>query len=292
MAGWIAQVTTLLRDLPADATTEMAYLPTGATIRVVSRGEGPVLVLVPGWTCSAEFFAAQLEGLAGRFRVVAYDPRGHGDSPDTPTGNSFAQRGRDLAALLDHLAGDGKKVHLLGWSFGVFDVLSYLRDHGYDRVDRLVLCDETPKCPADPNDPDDWGETPLTQDGIVALLRAVIDDRVGFWTAYAAYMLGLPEETPAEHPDVARVVELGLKTPDHVAIATAADGATTDLSAAAAAASRAVPTLFMAREDWADDARRWVGRVMPDAQFETMPFHMGFATHPDQFNGIVEKFLS
>ncbi len=277
-------------QIPDDASTEMIDLPTGATLRVVSRGNGPVLVLVPGWTCSADFFAAQLLGLADRYRVVAYDPRGHGESPDTLTGNSFTQRGADLRALIEHLGED--KVHLLGWSFGVFDVLAYLRDNGFDRVDHLILCDETPKCPANPNDPDDWGETPLTPDGIVALLRAVIDDRRGFWTAYAAYMLGLPDDTPPDDEDIARVVELGLKTPDHVAIATAADGSTTDLSATASAASRVVPTLFIAREDWAGDARSWVGRNMPDARFDTMPLHMGFATHPDDFNSQVASFLS
>jgi pimeloyl-ACP methyl ester carboxylesterase len=246
--------------------------------------------MAPGWTCSADFFTHQLAGLADVADVIAYDPRGHGGSDKPTTGNNFAQRGRDLAALLDEL-GLGRVV-LMGWSFGVFDVLSYIRDHGTDRVAGVVLCDETPTCPADPQDPDAWGEAPLTMDGIVTFLRLTIDAREAFWTGYAKYMLGLPDETPDDHPDVARVVELGLQTPEHVAIATMADGVATDLADAARTAAAAVPTLFVAKEEWADDARRWVGANLPSATFATMPCHMGFVTDPDGFNATLRGFLA
>lgn len=52
----------------------------------------------------------------------------------------------------------------------------------------------------------------------------------------------------------------------------------------------AVPTLFIAREDWAEDAKRWVIANMPEATFETMPVHMGFATAPGEFNAAVARF--
>ena len=151
---------------------------------------------------------------------------------------------------------------------------------------------ETPKVPADPGDPSEWGEAVLSHDGIVAFLRAMIDTRTEVWTEYAIYMLGLPEDTQADHPDVARVVELGLQTPEHVAIATAADGLTSDFSAEAAAVAASLPTLFIAREDWADDAQRWVSTRMPGAQFATMPVHMGFATAPEPFNEAIARFAA
>jgi non-heme chloroperoxidase len=279
-----------MTPLPTGTSEHAIDVDAGTTLRVLRRGSGPALVMAPGWTCSADFFSHQLAGLADVHDVIAYDPRGHGGSSKPLTGNNFAQRGRDLAALLDAL--ELERVILLGWSFGVFDVLSYIRDHGTERLAGLILCDETPTCPADPSDPDAWGEAPLSMDGIVLFLRLAIDARTEFWTAYAKEMVGLPEDTPDDHPDVTRIVELGLQTPEHVAIATMADGVATDLGDTARATAAAVPTLFIAKEGWADDAKRWVDTNLPSASFATMPFHMGFVTHPDAFNATVKEFTS
>lgn len=278
----------LLPPVPP-TVTETRVQAGDADLRILRAGSGRPLVLLPGWTCSADFFVHQLTGLADRFDVIAVDPRGHGGSDKPLTGNTFAQRGDDLAALLDALGLDD--VVLLGWSFGVLDALSYVRRHGTDRLAQVVLVDETPKVPADPSDPGEWGEAPLAHDGIVAFLRAMIDTRVEFWTAYAVYMLGLPEDTTADHPDVARVVELGLQTPEHVAVTTAADGLTSDYSVEATLVSETLPTLFVVRDDWAEDGRRWVGANMPAATFATMPVHMGFATAPAEFNDTVARFV-
>ncbi len=275
---------------PVPPTVTETRVPAGdIDLRILRAGSGRPLVLLPGWTCSADFFVHQLTGLSDRFDVIAVDPRGHGGSDKPLTGNTFAQRGDDLAALLDALGLDD--VVLLGWSFGVLDALSYVRRHGTDRLAQVLLVDETPKVPADPSDPDEWGEAPLAHDGIVAFLRAMIDTRVEFWTGYAVYMLGLPEDTTADHPDVARVVELGLQTPEHVAVTTAADGLTSDYSAEATLVSERLPTLFVARDDWAEDGRRWVSANMPAATFATMPVHMGFATAPEEFNDTVTRFV-
>lgn len=275
----------VLPALPDSVTVSEIPVADGVSLRVLRAGSGTPLVMLPGWTCSADFFVHQLTGLSDRFDVIAIDPRGHGGSSKPLTGNTFAQRGNDLAALVDALGLD--RFVLLGWSFGVLDALSYIRSHGTDRIEKLVIVDETPKVPADPADASEWGEAPLTHDGIVGLQRAVLDDRVGFWTAYASYMIG-SENTD----DIARIVELGLQTPEHVAVASVMDGATSDYSAEAASASAAVPTLFLAREDWADDARIWVTAHMPQAQFDMIPLHMGFATHPEDFNTKVREFAA
>ena len=275
----------VLPALPDSVTISEVPVADGVSLRVLRAGSGTPLVMLPGWTCSADFFVHQLTGLSDRFDVIAIDPRGHGGSSKPLTGNTFAQRGNDLAALVDALGLD--RFVLLGWSFGVLDALSYIRSHGTDRIEKLVIVDETPKVPADPADASEWGEAPLTHDGIVGLQRAVLDDRVGFWTAYASYMIGSENAD-----DVARIVELGLQTPEHIAVASVMDGATSDYSAEAASASAAVPTLFLAREDWADDARTWVTAHMPQAQFDTIPLHMGFATHPKDFNAKVREFAA
>lgn len=281
---------TYMAPLPPDTTEQRVPLDTGVTLRVLRRGSGPALVMAPGWTCTADFFTHQLDGLAAGREVIAYDPRGHGGSDKPLTGNTFAQRGRDLASLIDALGLE--RPALFGWSFGVYDVLSYVRDHGTDGVSAVILCDETPTCPADPNNPDAWGEAPLTLDGIVLFLRLTIDARAEFWTAYAKEMIGLPDDTPDDHPDVARIVELGLQTPEHVAVATMADGVSTDLADAARQTAAALPLLFIAKEGWAGDARRWVEENLAPVTFATMPYHMGFVTDPTGFNSTVESFLA
>ncbi len=140
--------------VPPDTSERMVALPSGVTLRVLSRGQGRPIVFVPGFTCTADFFAHQFAGLGDDFQVIAYDPRGHGGSDKPITGNNFTIRGADLDALLRELALD--KPILVGWSFGAYDVLAYVRDFGTDAIGGVVVCDETPKCPADPNDPADW----------------------------------------------------------------------------------------------------------------------------------------
>jgi len=193
-------------------------------------------------------------------------------------------------AKLDALEID--KAVLLGWSFGVYDVLAYVRDQGLDRVAGVVICDSPPTCAFDPSDSAAWGEAPLSMDGIVTFLRLAIDAREGFWTAYAKDMIGLPEDTPDDHPDVARIVSLGLQTPEHVATATMADGVATDLSAPAISAAESVPTLVIAKQAWADTAKAWTEANLPSADFATMPHHMGFVTNPDEFNQMLREHLT
>jgi pimeloyl-ACP methyl ester carboxylesterase len=275
--------------VPSDVSEELVTLSTGVSLRVLSRGSGRPIVFVPGWTCTADFFTHQFAGLGDEYRVISYDPRGHGGSDKPLEGNNFRQRGADLAALIDALK--LAKPVLLGWSFGAYDVLSYVRDSGVEKIGGVIICDETPKCPADPTDSTEWGEAPLTPDGMPALLRMVIDDRLGFWTWYAKYMIGLPEDTADDHPDVARIVELGMQAPEHVGIATIADGVSTDLSEAAAKAAASIPTMLMARHDWADDAKAWVKKNMPGADFETIDHHMGFVTNPTGFNQSIRSFV-
>ena len=279
---------TMMIETPEGTVETMVSVDSDLSLRVLRKGSGPAFVMAPGWTCTADFFNHQIEGLSDALDVIAYDPRGHGGSDKPLTGNNYTQRGADLAALLDALEVD--KAILFGWSTGVFDVLAYVRDHGTERVSALILCDETPTFPADPNDEDAWGEGPLTMDGIVYFLRLTIDAREPFWTAYAKDMIGLPEDTPDDHVDVARIVSLGMQTPEHVAVAMMADTVATDLSEAARAGSEAVPTLMMANDSWAEDGKRWTEANMPTSRFATMPYHMGFVTDPGEFNNTIREF--
>jgi len=64
-------------------------------------GDGPVVVLVHGHPFNRGMWAPQVAALRDRFRVIAPDLRGYGDSPVTPGTVSMAQLAADVGHLLD-----------------------------------------------------------------------------------------------------------------------------------------------------------------------------------------------
>ena len=68
----------------------------GVRLNLIEAGEGEVLLLLPGWSQSAALFRHQLEGLSDRYRVIALDWRGHGDSEKIETGYRISRLAMDL----------------------------------------------------------------------------------------------------------------------------------------------------------------------------------------------------
>lgn len=286
----IPDMTTTFPDLPTSVSSELVQVAEGVELRVLRAGSGEPVLFVPGWNYSAEVFVHQLTDLAADYEVLAVDPRGHGKSSKPLTGNNYPQRGRDLAALIEQL--DLTNLTLAGWSFGVLDVLSYLRDHGHDRVAKLILIDETPKVPADPANPAEWGEVPLSHDGMPAFIQFLSTDRDGFLAYISADALGVDLDEADSDETTQKLIADGAQTPEHIAIITGVEGFATDVSEAAIEFdSSGKPLLFIAKEAWADDARKWVGANLPSARFATMPVHAGFMTEPEAFNSNVRSFL-
>src|SRR3982751_1901290 len=65
-------------------------------VRYQNWGKGDkALVFVHGWTCSSEFWNANVAGLKDRWRVIAVDLPGHGgsDAPDVPYTMAFMAKG-------------------------------------------------------------------------------------------------------------------------------------------------------------------------------------------------------
>ncbi len=101
----------------------------GATIAFHDMGEGPLVLMLHGFTGNAHMNFI-LPGIAGRvmeagYRIVLPDFRGHGKS-DCPTGEHAWPRdaaARDLIALIHHLDAD---LHgIVGYSFGSIVALRF-----------------------------------------------------------------------------------------------------------------------------------------------------------------------
>jgi len=108
-------------------------------LRVEGERNSRPIVFVHGWAQSARAWAPQLAdpSLSERFRLVAMDLRGHGDS-EVPSAGYDDPRvwAEDLASVLD-FAGDDAIV--VGWSYGGMVIADYLRVHGSARLGGVVL---------------------------------------------------------------------------------------------------------------------------------------------------------
>jgi non-heme chloroperoxidase len=123
----------------------MATLTTndGAVLNYVDHGQGRPLVMLPGWGCSHRFFYKNLDALAASCRVLAVDPRAHGDSKDVDWGHRIARYAKDVKDLLETL--DLHDVTLLGWSMGAAICWSYLDLFGSERLAGHVSVDQSPR---------------------------------------------------------------------------------------------------------------------------------------------------
>ena len=112
----------------------------GIRLHYLEAGSGTPLVMIPGWSQSAEQFKYQLASLSSRYRVIAVDMRGHGESEKPNFGYKIARLSKDLHDVL--LALDLHDVALLGHSMGVSVIWSYWDLFGADRLAKLILVDQ------------------------------------------------------------------------------------------------------------------------------------------------------
>ncbi|MBF8188461.1 alpha/beta hydrolase [Nonomuraea sp. K274] len=108
----------------------------GARLYHEVRGEGPVLVAVPGGGGDAGVFDGIGEVLGAHFTVVAVDPRGYSRSVlDGPAEDQRVQVwSDDLSLLIEHLGGS---AYVFGGSDGGIVALDLLARHP-ERVRRVV----------------------------------------------------------------------------------------------------------------------------------------------------------
>jgi pimeloyl-ACP methyl ester carboxylesterase len=121
-------------ETAALSTTNMAY---------VDRGAGLSVLLVHGFPLDHTMWAAQIDALSGRSRVIAPDLRGFGRTPlaagDAERGISMEQYADDLVELLDALS-IREPIVLVGFSMGGYVAWQFVRKYG-SRLRGLVQCD-------------------------------------------------------------------------------------------------------------------------------------------------------
>lgn len=111
----------------------------GEHIYFEDRGQGPALVMVPGFLCTTKFFEKNAEVLSKEFRVITMDPRGQGNSSKACQGNTMLRNAQDIKELVEHLQLD--KFVLLGWSLAASMVVSYASHFDEGKLAGLVMMD-------------------------------------------------------------------------------------------------------------------------------------------------------
>jgi hypothetical protein len=77
----VASTGVATRTAQAQLPGEVGHLTTsdGVSLYYLEAGSGKPILMIPGWSQTAEQFKYQLTGLSDRYRVIAVDMRGHGD---------------------------------------------------------------------------------------------------------------------------------------------------------------------------------------------------------------------
>ncbi|MBH5333717.1 alpha/beta hydrolase [Streptomyces pactum] len=110
----------------------------GATLHYEVRGQGPLLLLIPGGTGGAASLATVAADLADTYTVVSYDPRGMSRSvlDDPEAEQRVEEHAEDAFRLLDALSPD-EPGRVFGASSGAITALHLLSTHP-ERLERVI----------------------------------------------------------------------------------------------------------------------------------------------------------
>ena len=116
----------------------------GIDINYEIEGEGPVVTFSHSLACNLSMWDEQVRALRGRYRVLRYDTRGHGQTGAPAGAYTLDQLADDLKSLLDGLG--IAATQFVGLSMGGMIGQVFALKHPA-MVQSLVLCDTTSRYP-------------------------------------------------------------------------------------------------------------------------------------------------
>jgi pimeloyl-ACP methyl ester carboxylesterase len=253
----------------AAAPPALAAAVDGANIHWTSKGTGPAIIFVHGWTCDESSWQGQVPTFSQRYRVITLDLPGHGRS-DLPKDGTFSME--LFARAVEAVRAEAKieRAVFIGHSMGTPVIRTYAlmypaRVAGLVLVDGLVqLASPSPAFTPPPM---------VGKEGMLAREKMIRG------------MFG-PATTPQLQEHILKMM-LGTKE----ATAAGAMTATWDQSWVKNDPIH-VPTLavYAARPLAARDA---INRVFPKAEYHEIPgsAHFLMMEKPDEFNQLLIAFL-
>ena len=120
---------------------ETIFVGPAPRIALSVHGSGPLVLFLHGIGGNRHHWNEQLPIFATRFKAVAWDARGYGQSDDYPGSLKFEDFTADVLRVLDHFK--QPKAHLVGLSMGGRIARNFALRHP-ERVAKLVLANTTP----------------------------------------------------------------------------------------------------------------------------------------------------
>jgi non-heme chloroperoxidase len=151
------------RAARADVPGEAGEVTTsdGVKLHYLEAGSGKPILMIPGWSQTAEQFKHQLTGLSDRYRVIAIDLRGHGESEKPEFGYKISRLAKDVHDVIHAL--DLNEVNILGHSMGSSVIWNYYDLFGPERLSKLLLIDQMPMITGNPA----WSEEERINSGAI-----------------------------------------------------------------------------------------------------------------------------
>jgi non-heme chloroperoxidase len=262
--------------LPRDVTDHFFQTSDGVRLHYLEAGppSAHTLVFVPGWTMPAWIWLPQIQVFSRHYHVIAFDPRGQGDSAVPPGGYEPIRRGRDIAEMIDRLG--GQRVVVVGWSLGVLDTLAAVHVAGDQRLAGLVLVDNS------------VGEEPAPQPYRPGPpRRGPPPSHMAAMKSFVRMMFHRPQ--PPSYLD--RLTEATLRTPEAASRLLLAYPVPRSYWREAVYATR-VPVLYVIRPRWVAQGENLM-RNRPNTEMEvfTDTGHALFVDDPARFNAVTAEFL-
>lgn len=106
------------------------------SLHYIEKGNGPAFILLHGNGEDGTYFKSQIEYFSDRYRMLAVDTRGHGQSPRGTAPFTMEQFSRDLNEWMTGL--NLSKAILLGFSDGANIAMKFALQYP-DKVEALIL---------------------------------------------------------------------------------------------------------------------------------------------------------
>jgi len=286
----------LLASTAFAAEIKEGYFTTndGVRIHYMEAGSGKLLVMIPGWSQTAAQFKHQLDGLSDRYRVIALDMRGHGESSKPDHGYRIHRLSKDVYEFLT--ANNLTDVTLAGHSMGCSVIWGYWELFGNERVSKLILIDQMPMITANPIWPEqekiDAGAI-LDKDSLYGVTNSLAGpDGVKTTNDFIGAMF----TKQYSRDEVNWVVQQNLKLPRPYAARLLYDHATNDWRDVLPHLT--LPTLIVGGKSslvgWRSQV--WMGTQIPGSKvviFEDDEGgnHFMFMENPEKFNRLVKEFM-
>ena len=226
---------------------------------------------MPAW-----IWQKQIDGLSGKYHVIAVDPRSQGESDKPPYGHLPENRAHDYKELVDHLG--LKQPALIGWSMGCGELMKYVEQFGTSNVGAVVLVDGF--AAEKPN--------PEMFSGLAGWMNQLQQDRAKQADGFVRHMYTKPQ--PEDY--LKRVIDASMQVPaDTAAVLIYNMLAVSGWSTAFAKMDK--PLMFAYQPDnqtSADFLKSKLGDKLRLEKFEG-DGHALFVDDSDKFNRILDDFL-